>query len=66
VIFKFVVDAVGKVTGFNTIQSGGSLFDQDVQRVISRMPVWKPGVQNGRKVSVYYMLPVSFIIPLSY
>jgi len=66
VIVKFVVDADGKVTGINTIQSGGSLFDQEVQRVISRMPVWKPGVQNGRKVSVYYMLPVSFIIPLSY
>lgn len=63
VIVKFVVGPDGKVTGINTIQSGGSLFDQEVQRVIFKMPTWKPGMQNGRNVSVYYVLPVNFVIP---
>jgi protein TonB len=63
VIVKFVVGPDGKVTGINTVQSGGDPFDREVQRVISRMPTWKPGVQNGRKGAVYYQLPVSFIIP---
>jgi protein TonB len=63
VIVKFVVSPDGKVTGINVVQSGGDPFDHEVQRVISRMPAWKPGIQNGRKVAVYYMLPVSFIIP---
>lgn len=63
VIVKFVVGPDGKVTGINTVQSGGRAFDEAVQRVISRMPTWKPGMQNGRKVSVYYNLPVNFVIP---
>jgi len=63
VIVKFVVGPDGKVTGISTIQSGGSPFDREVQRVIFKMPTWKPGMQNGRKVSVYYVLPVSFVIP---
>ena len=63
VIVKFVVGPDGKVTGISTIQSGGSPFDREVQRVIFKMPNWKPGMQNGRKVSVYYVLPVSFVIP---
>jgi protein TonB len=63
VVVEFIVGTDGKVTGINAIQSGGGPYDREVERVISRMPAWKPGMQNGRKVSVYYMLPVSFIIP---
>ncbi|HEY4154937.1 MAG TPA: TonB family protein [Puia sp.] len=63
VLVKFVVGTDGKVTGIQLVQSGGMAFDPEVQRVISRMPVWKPGIQNGRKVSVYYNLPVNFVIP---
>ncbi|HEY4155800.1 MAG TPA: energy transducer TonB [Puia sp.] len=66
VIVKFVVGPDGRVTGINTILSGGKAFDEEVQRVISRMPTWKPGIQNGRKVSVYFNLPVNFVIPAAY
>jgi protein TonB len=29
-------------------------------RVINKMPLWKPGMQNGNAVSVYFNLPVTF------
>jgi len=27
------------------------------------MPKWKPGMQNGRAVPVYFKLPVTFVAP---
>lgn len=63
VIAKFVVGPDGKVGGINMIQSGGKAFDEEVRRVISRMPDWKPGIQHQKKVSVYFNLPVNFVVP---
>ncbi|MDP4129043.1 MAG: energy transducer TonB [Bacteroidota bacterium] len=63
VIAKFVVGPDGKVSGIETIQSGGAAFDGEVKRVIYRMPDWKPGVQNHKKVAVYFRLPVYFVVP---
>ena len=34
--------------------------DKEAIRVISGMPKWKPGVQNGKKVRVKYTVPVVF------
>ncbi len=34
--------------------------DKEAIRVISSMPKWTPGVQNGKKVRVKYTVPVSF------
>jgi protein TonB len=63
VIAKFVVGPDGRVGGINIIQSGGTPFDEEVRRVIARMPDWKPGLQHQKKVSVYFYLPVNFVIP---
>ncbi|MEI8280517.1 MAG: energy transducer TonB [Bacteroidota bacterium] len=32
----------------------------EAKRVVSKMPKWKPGKQNGRPVKVYFTLPISF------
>jgi protein TonB len=60
---RFVVDKEGVVTGIALVQSGGKDFDEEVLRVIKKMPRWKPGVQHGNKVAVYYHLPVVFEVP---
>jgi protein TonB len=60
VLEKFVVDENGNISGFNTLQSGGPEFDNEVIRVLKKMPKWKPGKQNGKNVSVYFKLPVIF------
>jgi periplasmic protein TonB len=61
---RFVVDKEGKVTGIEIVKSAGrSEYDKEVTRVVTKMPAWKPGIQNGRTVSVYFTLPVIVEVP---
>jgi len=60
VIAQFVVSPTGAI-GSITIKRGLSYeCDQEVIRVIKNMPHWKPGMQDGKPVYVYYLLPVTF------
>lgn len=61
VIASFVVDKDGSITGINITQHGRNDLDNEVVRVIKKMPRWKPGYQNGRSVAVYYKVPVTFV-----
>ena len=63
VLASFVVDKEGNITSIAVQQSGGSDFDNEVIRVMKKMPRWKPGIQNGNKVAVYFNLPVVFQAP---
>jgi periplasmic protein TonB len=58
---RFKVDVDGRVSLVEIMQSGGSLFDQEVIRVCKKMPRWKPAFQNGEAVPMSYVLPVTFI-----
>jgi protein TonB len=60
VVVRFVVDKDGAISACAVQQSGGAVFDEEVLRVIRHMPKWKPGIQNGRAVPVYFTLPVVF------
>lgn len=61
VIASFVVDASGNITQINIDQKGRKDLDEEVLRVIKKMPQWEPGKQNGRAVSVYFRLPITFM-----
>lgn len=58
-----VVEKDGSLTDIKVLRSaqGGPAFDQEAIRVISLMPKWNPGSQNGHLVRVQYNLPVKFI-----
>jgi protein TonB len=58
---RFSVAEDGSVTHFEIIQSGGTAFDNEVIRVLKKMPKWKPAVQNGRAVPVMFTQPVTFM-----
>ena len=60
---RFIVDKDGEVTGISVLQSAGKDFDEEVMRVVKKMPKWKPGMQQGNPVAVYYNLPVTFQVP---
>lgn len=58
---RFVVDKDGTVTGFQIVQSAGRSFDNEVIRVLKKMPRWRPAIQNGLAVERSYTQPVTFI-----
>jgi periplasmic protein TonB len=58
---KFVVTADGEIDDVQVMQSGRKDLDQEVIGVVKRMPRWKPGMQAGRNVPVYFYLPVTFV-----
>src|SRR5690606_24460805 len=47
VLIRFKVDADGAVTGFEVLQSAGTEYDEEVMRVLKKMPKWKPALQQG-------------------
>lgn len=60
---KFVVGFDGYLKSFEVLKDGGNLFNKEVIRVLKRMPRWIPGKNGGKRVSVYFSLPVSFVAP---
>ena len=62
VIVKFAVMYDGTVSRIALIRSVSPLLDQEAMRVVSTLPQWKPGKQNGNPVSVWFAVPVIFQI----
>ena len=61
VFVRFVVNADGSISDAEVVKSSGDVYlDREAVRVVSGMPRWKPGIQSGKAVNVYYVLPVSF------
>ena len=60
VIVQFVVDKDGSITSPTVVRGVDAYLDKEAIRVISSMPKWRPGVQNGKKVRVKYTVPVVF------
>lgn len=60
VIIKFIISQTGEVQKPQIIRSVSPSLDKEALRVISSMPKWNPGKQNGKPVAVYYTLPISF------
>jgi periplasmic protein TonB len=62
VIVKFAVMYDGSVSRIEIIRSISPILDQEAARVVSTLPKWKPGKQNGVPVSVWFTVPVTFQI----
>ena len=58
---SFVVNKNGQIEQVKIINAGRNDLNKEVQRVINKMPLWKPGMQNGNAVAVYFNLPVTFM-----
>ena len=58
----FLVGSDGKVSHVKVKKSVHPLLDEEAIRVVSRMPDWIPGQQNGTPVDVYIQLPIDFMI----
>jgi len=60
VLIKFVVYEDGTMADFQVVRGIGGGCDEEALRVLKNMPPWKPGMQGGQPVSVYFTQPVVF------
>ncbi|MPN44178.1 hypothetical protein SDC9_191739 [bioreactor metagenome] len=57
---RFVIEKDGSVTNAQVLRSVDASLDKEAMRVVGLMPKWKPGIQKGKAVRVYYTMPVAF------
>lgn len=59
---RFIVKQDGSLSNIEIIKGVPACreCDAEVINMISAMPKWTPGKQNGKTVPVYYTLPVNF------
>jgi protein TonB len=62
VYLRFVVSSTGDVTRVEVTRGANPLLDNEALRVISGMPRWKPGKQDGNPVPVWFAVPVVFVL----
>ncbi len=62
VYVMFVIDESGAVTDVKLARGVDPALDKEAIRVISNMPKWKPGTNDGKNVKISYTVPVNFNI----
>lgn len=60
VFVAFVIEKDGSVTNAKVVRGVSDEIDAEALRVVSAMPKWKPGTQQGNPVRVQYNLPIVF------
>ena len=60
VVVSFIVNKDGTVKDAKIVRSVDKSIDAEALRVISAMPKWQPGYQDGKAVKVRYTVPVTF------
>ena len=60
VIIRFCVTPKGGISQVSVLKSVDPLLDAEAIRVVQNLPAFRPGKQNGRYVSVWYMVPITF------
>ena len=60
VIATFIVETDGSISNIEVAKPVFPSLDAEAVRVLSGMPKWTPGRQNGKEVRVKYAVPISF------
>lgn len=62
VFVQFVVNKSGEITQVSILRGVNASLDREALRVVSAMPLWKPGRQNNQPVSVSFTVPINFVL----
>ncbi len=57
---EFVIEPDGSITNVRLLRGIGGGCDEEALRVVSSMPLWKPGQQGIRKVRTRMSMPIHF------
>jgi TonB family protein len=63
VVIRFAVNPDGSVNRVTVLKGVDPELDKEALRVVSSLPAFeKPGIKDGKKVSVWYMIPINFAL----
>lgn len=65
VLVTFIVEKDGSITKPVVVKSVNHLLDAEALRLVSAMPKWKPGRQNGQAQRVKFTIPINFRLDYS-
>ena len=60
VFVSCIIEKNGSISNITIMRSPDKSLSNEAKRVISTMPNWTPGQQNGKLVRVQYLIPVHF------
>jgi len=60
VYVRFVVNKKGETEQVSVIRGVDPILDKEAVKVVKSFPKWKPGIQSGKTVSVWYTVPIVF------
>lgn len=60
VAVQIVIDRCGRASRAEIIQSVNEAYDEEALRILSGLPVFKPGDLNGERVKVALIVPIHF------
>ena len=60
IYIRFCVTALGKVEKVSVFRGVDPILDKEAVRVVKALPKWKAGEQRGKKVNVWYTVPINF------
>ena len=63
VIVRFIVNTEGNTEGITVLKGVHPLLDAEAVRVVKLLSGFKPGMQRGKAVNVWYMVPINFTLP---
>jgi TonB family protein len=62
VIVRFFVSTEGTAEAATVLKGVHPLLDAEALRVVSMLTGFRPGMQNGKAVNVWYMVPITFTL----
>ena len=60
VYIRFCVTSRGTVEKVSLARGVDPILDKEAIRVVKALPKWKPGEQRGKKVNVWYTVPINY------
>ena len=60
VMCSFIVEADGSIYDIRIMKGVDPLIDNEAKRLIENMPLWTPGIRNGRPSAFLFNMPVRF------
>ena len=62
IIVRFCVNSDGTISQVNVIKGVSPDLDNEAVRVVKTLPAFEPGMNGGKAVPVWYMVPITFAL----